>query len=312
MIERDISVFILSYNRGDFLCEAIESIMNQTIKPKQIVVFDNGSNMYVYNRVVPYLDLGVKWVGSDVTHSPIWNFNRAITFAESEYVVVLHDDDKLCVDFIEKQLNFMELHLDVGAVTCNGYLINKNSERVEGLVRRNFVGGRTEYYSSPIAVATRYANDSCLPFSPFVYRTTVVRGQLMSEGFGKVVDAVYFCELARKSTLAYKAEALYECRVHIEQDSNIIPETDLERLDKYFKSLCSGSESERTELERLLRKQYTSRQIVKLYRACWPQIRILSIVLVCKEIDNAQFSIRIAAQICIAAITRRAKQFVRL
>ena len=39
----DLEVWILTYNRDEYLEYAINSILNQTLNPKVISVYDNGS-----------------------------------------------------------------------------------------------------------------------------------------------------------------------------------------------------------------------------------------------------------------------------
>lgn len=40
----DISVAIHSYNRRDYIVETVESVLNQTLKPKEVIVIDDGSS----------------------------------------------------------------------------------------------------------------------------------------------------------------------------------------------------------------------------------------------------------------------------
>ena len=41
---KDVSVIIPTLNRCNFLKRALESVFKQTIKPKEIIVIDNGSS----------------------------------------------------------------------------------------------------------------------------------------------------------------------------------------------------------------------------------------------------------------------------
>ena len=47
----DISVVIPTFNRRDLLKRAITSVLNQTIKPNEIIVIDNGSTDQTYQMV---------------------------------------------------------------------------------------------------------------------------------------------------------------------------------------------------------------------------------------------------------------------
>ena len=308
----NVSACVLSYNRADYLCEAIDSVLQQTIRPAEILIFDNGSDSIVHERVRPYLKLGVIWIGSENTNSAIWNFHRAIKTAQSDYLFMLHDDDRLSPTFIEEQANFLQSNKGVGAITCNGYLINSMGERTGGLIRSKSVSDCVKFYRSPAAVAIRYASDSCLPFSPVLYRASFLRGQKLREEFGKVNDAVFFCDLAKAGILAYQPHPLYECRIHAAQDSSHFPTIELERLANYFESETWGSSSELKELKALLVKQHTSRQLVKIYRCISSPSRILQIRTEIAGLKHHRFSFRAAVRICADAAVKRIIKVVRL
>ena len=48
MIEGLISVIIPSYNRKDFICRAIESVLSQEYEKKEIIIVDDGSTDGTY------------------------------------------------------------------------------------------------------------------------------------------------------------------------------------------------------------------------------------------------------------------------
>lgn len=303
----NVSACILSYNRAEYLCSAIDSIIQQTVTPSEILIFDNGSDSSVYERVQPYLNQGVTWIGSEINRSAAWNFRRAVSTAESEYLFVLHDDDRLCRDYIEQQLSCLNQYPDVCAVTCNGYLINEQGNRTGRLLRHDGAEGGIEFYRTPAAVAIRYASDSCLPFSPAVYRTDFVRAQDLREEFGKVVDAVFFCDLVRAGTIAYQMRPLYECRVHEAQDSSYLPMAGLDWLTKYFESEAGGSPIERKELRHLLVRQHTSRQLIRIYNSILQNRSLPKLLFEIQGLAHSRFSFFAATSICVTAIKKRVK-----
>ena len=99
----DITVGIMSYNRSEYLREAVLSVLAQTRRPKSIVIYDNGSDKCVFESVEELLGGEVQWMGVDVNHPFIWNFNRVMFGNTSKYVMMLHDDDRLCPNFLEER-----------------------------------------------------------------------------------------------------------------------------------------------------------------------------------------------------------------
>ncbi len=293
-----LSACILSYNRADYLCDALDSILQQTVRPAEIIILDNGSDPIVYERAKTYLDRGVTWIGAEVNHTFAWNFRRAVLMAKSQYLLVLHDDDRLCNNFVERQMNFLLSNPDVSAVTCNGYLINKLGDRTGRLLRQANLNQVIEFYRSPAAVAIRYASDSCLPFSPAVYKAAYVKTHELQEEFGKVIDAVFFCNLAKAGTVAYQLEPLYECRIHDAQDSSYFETSELDRLTDYFENEANGSQDERKELIACLIRQHTSRQLIKIYRSIFPIPRPLRLLSELTGLAHRRFSFLSATSIC--------------
>ena len=275
----DITVCVLSLNRAAWLCEALESILLQTLLPKEIIICDNGSAPDVKNAVASYLQRGVRWAGCEQTKTAVWNFRRALAAVQTEFVLMLHDDDRLCADFLEKQVGFLRSHSDVGAVTCNAHLINARGDRC-GVLRPQFLNKAPEIYRSSVDVAMCYASDNCLPFSPMTYRTDFARKADFKEEFGKVCDAVFFCDLADAGALAYQAQTLYECRVHGGQDSSVFSDEVLKKFEEFSWRLEKASPVQLNRLRSLLVEQYTGRTLRQLYaslakaRIDWRQLLV--------------------------------------
>lgn len=303
----NVSACILSYDRKDYLCEAIDSILRQTIKPSEILVFDNGSHPSVYTQISSYFGQGVKWIGSDATYSAHWNFWRAIDAANSEYLFVLHDDDRVCEDFIEQQMKILNNYRDVVVITCNGYVIDESGDRTGQLLIQSGPDNTVDFYRSSSAVAICYARDSCLPLSPAVYRTDFIRASAPRnlEYFGKVADAVLFCEIARLATVAYQSLPLYECRQHAQQDSKHFATSELNLLTNYFHNETYGSVNEKKVLEYYLIRQHTSRQLLNIYYSIFPKLQVSLLINEIKGLTHKRFSIFATLTILVKAIQKR-------
>lgn len=226
----DITVCILSHKRPHFLAEAIESVLSQTKVPKEFIVLDNGSGKEIEQVVSRYRDRGVILEGVEITKTSAWNFNRALNRGRTQYVLVMHDDDRLCPDFLEKQVGYLDNHPSVLAVFCNCHLINPSGDR-EGVLKPYAMN---KIFRSSAEVAMVYARGSCLPFPTAVYRTEQVRQIAIRKEFGKVADVVFMCDIADKGGIAYQRDPLYEKRIHKDQDSNSISQELHTKLDEFL------------------------------------------------------------------------------
>ena len=301
----DVTVCILSFNRAAYLCEAVASVLAQSKAPQHIVVFDNGSEGIVLESMSGYLERGVRWVGSDVTRSAIWNFRRAVAEAKSEYVLVMHDDDRLCPGFLEEQIEYLDGNPEVIAVACNGYIIDEGGRRTGLTLLGNRVDSDVELYKCSAQVAMKYAGDSCIPFSSTVYRTRCVREIDFREEFGKVCDAVFFCDMADTGTIAFKSKALYECRVHPGQDSSHFPSEQMDKLEQFFWARKSTSRLEIDLLHKSLIKQHTSRCIRIILEAMSAPGSPRHLFSEVAKIRNRMFSFSAALGILVYGVKKR-------
>lgn len=300
-----ITVCVLSFNRAAYLCESIESILMQTIRPDKILIFDNGSKSDVHTAVEPYLGNGVNWVGTDLTHNHIWNFKRAIASASTDYVMVMHDDDRLCIDFIEKQIAFLQVHPAVGAVSCNGYLMDESGKRNGRLLRAGFVDSDAEIFNCSAEVAMIYANDGCIPFSPLVYKTESVKKIVLQEEFGKVYDAVFLCDFADIEAVAYQAVPLYECRIHDGQDSSHFPSDLMKKLARFFWNRKCENEQTIERLHQLLIRQHTMQVLLRILDAFKDFKSGRMIFTEVRQVTDDRFSFGAAFNIVIRALAKR-------
>lgn len=257
----DVSACILSLNRPVYLREAVASMQSQTKSPKEIVIYDNGSKDDVRAAVEDYIEMGVRWQGADYTRNVFWNFRRVVAEVKSKYVVVLHDDDKLCPDFLDKQIGFMELNPSVVAVSCNGYLIDENGKRNGRTLLPMLGGAQLERYKCSGDVAMRYASDSCIPISPVVYRSEILRQVDLREDFDKVSDVILFCDMADVGEVAYLSSPLYECRIHAGQDSSYFSPEILDKLEKFLWTRITKADADLVRLHKQIITQHTSRNI---------------------------------------------------
>ena len=301
-----ITICILSFNRASYLNEALDSILSQTSKPDDIRIYDNGSDAVVFNSIKRYLDAGVKWIVAE-NPSGNWraNFLRAVSEVRTKYIVLMHDDDRLCVNFIEKQVNFLEKYGDAVVVSCNGYWINENGVRTGRTLFPTFVNPEVEMYKCSGDVALRYASDSCIPLSPAVYRTEILRQVNFREGYDKVADAVMFCDLADIGLVACQSSALYECRIHEGQDSNHFSAVLMGKLEEFLWTRKTEDIESEVRLHRMLIMQHTAHNLRRLLCAFSQPQPFRNVLGELSKFCDGKFSPLLAIKIVTDAVGRR-------
>lgn len=114
-----ISVLLSSYKSNvDYLTEQVNSIINQTEKDRELLIYDDGENTsaefgYLMNRIVQdkrvkYFDEGHKgYVGA---------FNYLFERAKGEYICICDHDDIWELDKLKVQKKYLDEHPDVDCV----------------------------------------------------------------------------------------------------------------------------------------------------------------------------------------------------
>lgn len=108
---QEISVIIPCWNYGMFLREAVDSVLNQTIRPKEIIIADDCSSdnsaeiIREYCVKYPYEVVGIF---NPERYGTIKNENGAMTMVTAPWAFYLDADDKIDSTYIEKVLNVIE------------------------------------------------------------------------------------------------------------------------------------------------------------------------------------------------------------
>ena len=100
----DISIVIPTYNRCELLKRAVKSVLNQTIKTREIIIVDNGSTDNTYEMIsslypeITYIH--EKRKGVSIAR------NLGIKNSHSSWIAFLDSDDAWSPQKLEKQLFF--------------------------------------------------------------------------------------------------------------------------------------------------------------------------------------------------------------
>src|SRR3954464_9630197 len=100
-------VIVPTYNRGGYLQEAIASILSQDYHDFELVVADNASTDGTAALLAGVTDPRLRHVRR--AHNLGWraNFNQALRGADSEFVALVSDDDRLVPGALTRAVSVM-------------------------------------------------------------------------------------------------------------------------------------------------------------------------------------------------------------
>ena len=126
-----ITVGIPTFNRADLLRESLTSVLSQSYRDFRLLVCDNASEDDTEETVASFADSRIDYVRSDENIGMVENFNRVIGLTETEFLVLLPDDDLLYPEHLHRTIAILARHPQVGVVHTAFDLIDGSSRVVE-------------------------------------------------------------------------------------------------------------------------------------------------------------------------------------
>src|SRR4051812_35115688 len=111
-----VSVVVPTFNRVGYLQETIASILQQDYRDFELIVADNASTDATASLLAGIADPRLHHVRRE--HNIGWraNFNHALHDADSEYVALVGDDDRLLPGALTRAVTFLDEAPSVGLV----------------------------------------------------------------------------------------------------------------------------------------------------------------------------------------------------
>ncbi len=212
-MNKRISVIVSSYNQRDYLIEAIESVLSQTVMPCEIIISDDASSDGSQDLMREYAD---KYPGlirpfyHDHNVGIPKNKNYALQHAKGELVTYLDGDDRFLPKKLEMDMKTLSDHPEAQVAYSNFYHIDaagarrglwvgKNSSLPCGSIFREMFGMKSPIWS--------------------LRNELVVYERLRDIGFNDIGLAMYHdwdvrVRLTKNCKVAYCPEPLAEYRHH--------------------------------------------------------------------------------------------------
>ncbi len=125
-----VSVIIPTYNRPDYLKQAIESAVKQTYQNMEIIVSDDcGPEKEAFQKIVGDFQDSRITLRRNVNNLGVTlNFVEALKEAQGKYIACLNDDDLWNQDFLEKLIPPLEENPDLALAFCDHYIMDAEGE----------------------------------------------------------------------------------------------------------------------------------------------------------------------------------------
>jgi glycosyltransferase involved in cell wall biosynthesis len=149
-----VSVLIPNYNRSHMLQDAIRSVLAQTYHDYEILVVDDGSAEDIPAALAPFGDR-VRYARKENGGCASAK-NYGLGLVTGEYIAVLDNDDLWLPAKLERQVDVLKRHPEVGMVSCQAFVMDEGARVLErppqGSLRKQPLIGLSELAEQNVIV----------------------------------------------------------------------------------------------------------------------------------------------------------------
>ena len=120
-----VSVIIPTYNNAKYLPHTIQTVLNQTYQPLEVIVVDDGSTDDTVEALNPFRDKIFYFYKDNAGVSRARNFG--ISQARGRYIAFLDADDLWHRDKLKQQVEVLDNNPNCGLV-CTDYAVFKDDQ----------------------------------------------------------------------------------------------------------------------------------------------------------------------------------------
>lgn len=123
-----VSIVMTTYNHEKYLDETIKSVLHQTFDDYEFIIINNGSTDNTAEILKTFSDPRLSIHHVEKNKGGVPAMNQAISLAKGKYIAILCSDDVFCPEKLQKQVDFLDKHSEIGIVFTRVKIIDENSQ----------------------------------------------------------------------------------------------------------------------------------------------------------------------------------------
>ena len=223
----NIDIIIPNYNKGDYLKQCIDSVLNQTYKNWNVYVVDDCSNDLSRDILKKYIkEDKIKITLLNKNFGPSYCRNLGIENSKSEYIAFLDSDDYWPENKLENQINEMlDNKYDI-SFTDIKYFYNNNSK------------GEKKTNLPTIYDFDKFIHKSTMSTSSILLKRSILNNITFKEV--KHEDYLFKCDLLKSGNLSFKifdTFVYYRINTNNRSSNKILNLLNLWKINKFYNNL---------------------------------------------------------------------------
>ena len=202
-----VTVLMSVFNGEQYLKEAIDSVLNQTYQNFDLLIINDGSTDNSLKIVQSYKDPRIKLINNDQNLGLIKSLNIGVSLIQSDYIIRMDSDDICLPNRIEVQLNFMDLHPEVGASGSHYFQLKEDKQ-----------------FEIDLPISSEEIRSFLIFNCPLAHPTTIIRKQILDKyhiryetGYLYSEDYYFWLQISKVSQLRNLNDCLIYYRMHANQ-----------------------------------------------------------------------------------------------
>jgi glycosyltransferase involved in cell wall biosynthesis len=212
----DIDVIVLSYNRGCYLLETIQCLMDQSLRDIRITVLDNASGGETAEILRTIEDRGVRVIVNEENIGGVNNLKKAQHLASKQWTIIFHDDDLIHTKYIENVLKVLNQNDGITMVAA----LTELTDSPDTNRWKADISEKALIFQNAGQFAQALFKGLPVPFCSLVYKTELLKETQVEEIYGKVADRPFAFDCIGDGKVAVLNDIYIQSRTHQSQDSN--------------------------------------------------------------------------------------------
>jgi glycosyltransferase involved in cell wall biosynthesis len=218
MADPRVTVGIPTYNRSGSLREALNSVLEQSLKDIEVIVLDNASTDDTSEMIASLQDSRVHYIRQETNVGIQKNISKAFRVGSAPFVTVLPDDDFMQPENLKRKVVMLEGEPDLDVVHSGNDFIHVAPDG-RPLVEAYFGGGKADRIETGVEALRRLL--TAIPPYWINFPTAMIRRSIIDDDVildvadGRADDLGFALRLVRRANrVGYIAEPLVSSRVH--------------------------------------------------------------------------------------------------
>jgi len=197
-----------AYNAGNYIAEAILSVINQTWQNWELIIINDCSTDNTASEIARFKDERIKVFHNEQNEGIVYTRNRALHYSQGKYVAVLDADDVFLPEKLAVQVDFLERNQDYAMVGTGFGYINEKSIPIEGSSK---LLAKAEHFPAILLFNNYFVHSSVM------YKTNLGKQILykpLVKGFSPSEEYQLFVQFAKTHKVCNLSEKLTLYRQH--------------------------------------------------------------------------------------------------